>query len=60
MRICQQIIICLVIGIMAVPLSAGEADVISVKVKKTDTNIYQFDVTVEHADEGWKHYADKW
>ena len=21
---------------------------------------YQFDVTVQHKDEGWKHYANKW
>lgn len=41
-------------------LFAGEADVIRVDVKKSGDNIYQFDVTVSHSDEGWDHYADKW
>jgi len=39
---------------------AGEADVIAVEVTKTSQHTYQFTVTVLHADEGWKHYADKW
>ena len=39
---------------------AGEADVIEVKVKHISDSTYQFDVTLRHADEGWKHYADKW
>ena len=39
---------------------AGEADVIDVKVVKTDADMYRFSVTVKHNDEGWDHYADKW
>jgi hypothetical protein len=39
---------------------AGEADVLQVKVKRTGDNVYYFDVTVIHKDEGWDHYADKW
>ena len=39
---------------------AGEADVVEVKVTRTADGIYTFDVTVRHADEGWKHYANKW
>ncbi|MBE9534085.1 MAG: hypothetical protein IMF03_03725 [Proteobacteria bacterium] len=39
---------------------AGEADVLQVKVKRTGDNVYYFDVTVTHKDEGWDHYADKW
>ena len=39
---------------------AGEADIVDVKVRTTGKNTYRFDVTVRHADEGWKHYADKW
>jgi hypothetical protein len=38
----------------------GKADVVDVKVRRTGENIYQFDVSVLHADEGWDHYADKW
>ncbi len=40
--------------------TAGEADVIGVKVKKANNNTYYFSVTVQHQDTGWKHYANKW
>ncbi len=45
-----------------VPLAAlaGEADVVDVKVRKTGTQTFAFDVTVRHGDTGWKHYANKW
>ena len=39
---------------------AGEADVIGVKATKSPDGTWSFDVTVEHADEGWDHYANRW
>ncbi len=39
---------------------AGEADVVKVRIAKERAGTYRFDVTVRHADAGWKHYADKW
>ncbi len=39
---------------------AGEADVVSVEVDLIGERSFRFDVTVRHADEGWKHYANKW
>jgi hypothetical protein len=39
---------------------AGEADVVRVELTRTGDGTYQIDVTVEHADEGWNHYADAW
>ena len=39
---------------------AGEANVENVRIAKERTGTYRFDVTVKHADAGWKHYADKW
>lgn len=39
---------------------SGEADVVDVKIAKEGNGSYRFDVTVRHADEGWKHYADRW
>lgn len=41
-------------------ICAGEADVIAVDMRKSGDNLYHFDVTVTHTDEGWDHYADKW
>jgi hypothetical protein len=40
--------------------AAGEVDVTKVKVRKTAPNVFSFDVTLRHADTGWKHYANKW
>jgi len=39
---------------------AGEADVIKVDIKKSNSNTYYFSVTGQHPDTGWKHYANKW
>jgi len=52
----------LFIGLLIISTSAyaGQADVITVDVKRTGTDTYFFKVTVLHADEGWDHYADKW
>ena len=43
------------------PLSAAgdDAKVLDVKVSAEPGGTYRFDVTVGHADQGWKHYADK-
>ena len=45
---------------LSVTAHAGEANVIEVKMTHTDGSTYRFDVTVRHADDGWKHYANKW
>ncbi|HIP52960.1 MAG TPA: hypothetical protein EYH03_02985 [Chromatiales bacterium] len=39
---------------------AGEADIIDAKIISRGENRYDFQVTVEHADDGWEHYADRW
>lgn len=39
--------------------SAGEADVLQVKANQSGS-LWSFAVTVQHADEGWDHYADRW
>lgn len=39
---------------------AGEADVLEVKITKTAEGAYQVSATVQHGDEGWQHYADRW
>lgn len=42
----------------AAPAAAGEADVLEVEILSSGGNTWSFTVTVEHADEGWDHYAD--
>jgi hypothetical protein len=51
------LIILLVYGQQAV---AGNADVLQVKPSCTKDLVCSFAVTVEHADSGWDHYANKW
>lgn len=38
--------------------SAGEADVVDAKVRRSAPGVYDFDVTVSSADRGWAYYAD--
>ena len=38
---------------------AGQARIIDVKVTDNQGS-FRFDVTLEHADAGWDHYADGW
>ncbi len=38
---------------------AGEVDVVGVKVSGSGTT-FNFSVTVEHADTGWEHFANRW
>lgn len=49
-----------ILASLGAPASAGEADVIGVKVTREAGGTYMFDVTVRHADTGWDHYADRW
>lgn len=46
--------------LLATSAQAGEADVLDVTVRKDGDGSYSFDVTVRHADTGWKHYVDRW
>jgi len=45
--------------VIAVPLFAGEADVLKVEVENTGSRTYRFSVTIRHADTGWDHYANR-
>lgn len=55
----RPLVITLALVLSAGAAAAGEADVEAVRIVK-DAGGYRFDVTVRHADTGWKHYADKW
>lgn len=41
-------------------LYAGKADVVNVKVYCPIPESCTFNVTVQHADVGWEHYANQW
>ncbi len=41
------------------PAFAGPADVLKVEVRPSGGG-WSFEVTVQHGDTGWEHYADAW
>ena len=43
---------------LSAPVQAGEVKIVDVRVECPAT--CTFLVTLEHADEGWNHYADQW
>ena len=40
--------------------NAGETDVIAGKITSLGGERYRVDATLQHADTGWDHYADRW
>ena len=57
----KRLIATLVFLAWAVPMAhAGEVTVLDVEVRKQAGGTYHFAVTLEHADTGWDHYADRW
>lgn len=44
--------------LLAAPAFAGEADVIDATAMNSGGNTWQVSATVQHADEGWDHYAN--
>ena len=47
--------------VMAPFAIAGEVEIKRVELKgNLTTGDWKFDVTLKHADTGWKHYADAW
>ncbi len=39
---------------------AGEAHVVEVRIERMAGNTINVHATVQHDDDGWKHYADRW
>jgi hypothetical protein len=54
----KSLCLAIILGLFGAPAYGGEADVIDVKVVKQGAGSYRFDVTLKHADTGWKHYAN--
>ncbi len=51
----------IIITLFSTPLLyAGEADVLKVVFSQSSGIVFNFKVTIRHADTGWEHYADAW
>ncbi len=49
----------LAVPALVVPARAGPADVLEAAARPSG-GTWSFDVTVQHGDTGWDHYADAW
>ena len=47
-------------ALMSQAALAGEAALLDAVLTPSGDGTWRIDVTVEHADEGWDHYADAW
>lgn len=48
------------VTMMVWPALGGDVKVIKAVAEKEKGGGYQFAVTLQHADTGWDHYADRW
>ena len=55
----RTIVILLNLGLVTTPVFAGDVEIKSVEFSK-GLAAWTVNVTLEHADTGWKHYADGW
>ena len=46
--------------ILSAPAVAGDAAIVKVEISPLGDNLYNVSVTLEHADTGWDHYANRW
>ena len=60
MKLLVASVLCVAVTFTSSLLLAGMADVVDVKVVKVNADAYRFTVTVQHKDEGWDHYVDRW
>ncbi len=44
----------------ALPVHAGEVEVVAVDAEQQSDGKWRFSVTLLHDDEGWDHYANRW
>ncbi len=40
--------------------SAGEVNIVTADFRTADNRLWSIQVTLQHADSGWDHYADHW
>ena len=43
-----------------VPVQANDAEIVEVTISAVGDSKFRVNVTLEHADEGWDHYANRW
>ncbi len=49
----------LLLGLLATPALADTPEILAVEITKAGM-VWRVDVTLQHPDTGWEHYADGW
>ena len=55
----RTLIITALFAAITAPVHAGDVKIVNAKAFKRGSG-WHFNVTLRHADTGWKHYADAW
>lgn len=58
MRLVLIVVMLVLLGVAG--CLAGEVTVVDAVAVRESAGLYRLQVTLEHADAGWKHYADRW
>lgn len=58
MRVLFATVVCFLVSSSAA--CAGKADILGVEIERTEDGYLNVSATVQHDDEGWEHYADRW
>lgn len=56
---CRCVASFLVVCLLCIPAIAGGADVIDASAERESNGRYTVSATIQHNDEGWKHYVDR-
>jgi len=56
-----RVLLALLSGLyLANAANAGEVSIVAVDFRTMDHRLWSIQVTLQHADSGWEHYADHW
>ncbi|MCW8929798.1 MAG: hypothetical protein OQL19_06135 [Gammaproteobacteria bacterium] len=59
-RFFSFLLICFILSIFTPLAFSNSVEVIEVNVQTLKKNQYRFEVTLQHDDTGWEHYANRW
>jgi len=62
MKLTSHTIFCFLAASLMLPTvtHAGEVHIVGAELRNIGGDQWSIDVTLEHADSGWDHYADEW
>lgn len=56
----RSLVLAVALGGITSGAIAGDVTIVDAKATQQSPGVWRFSVTLEHADTGWEHYADRW